>query len=146
MPLNAGHSRGFRKSPVARDCVVADAVVVEPVSTPEFPANREINREFRRICPLYETLKANTRAISKTFRKIPYATEQGIILAEQRIFSSGTGKFPRQIRNHHQMKFSVHTTASRLLPQFDINVGNVMLPNMPRVAPPNTYSRRREWP
>ena len=23
-----------------------DAVVVEPVSTPKFPANREINREF----------------------------------------------------------------------------------------------------
>jgi hypothetical protein len=37
-------------------------------------------------------------------------------------------------------------TASRILRQFDINVGNVILANMPRVAPPNTYSRRREWP
>src|ERR1035437_4383311 len=26
--------------------VVADAVIVEPVSAPKFPANREINREF----------------------------------------------------------------------------------------------------
>jgi hypothetical protein len=32
-PLNADHSRGFRKSLVVRDCVVADAVPVEPVST-----------------------------------------------------------------------------------------------------------------
>ena len=31
------------------DCVVADAVLVEPVSTAEFPANRENNREFRQI-------------------------------------------------------------------------------------------------
>src|SRR5262249_35189292 len=29
--------------------MVANAVQVEPVSTPEFPANREINREFRQI-------------------------------------------------------------------------------------------------
>jgi site-specific DNA recombinase len=29
-----------------QDCVVADAVAVEPVSTPKFPTNREINREF----------------------------------------------------------------------------------------------------
>ena len=26
--------------------MVADAVRIEPVSTPKFPANREINREF----------------------------------------------------------------------------------------------------
>ena len=31
------------------DCVVADAVVVELVSTAKFPANREKNREFCRI-------------------------------------------------------------------------------------------------
>jgi hypothetical protein len=74
--------------------VVADAVVVEPVSTPKFPANREINREFRRICPLYEVLKANTRAISKAFSKISYATEQGIISAEQGILVQEQGSFP----------------------------------------------------
>jgi ketosteroid isomerase-like protein len=41
-----------RKVSVIRDsgnCVVADAVQVEPVSTPKFPANREINREFCRL-------------------------------------------------------------------------------------------------
>jgi hypothetical protein len=37
------------KSPFGCDCVVADAVVFEPVSIIEFPANREINRENREI-------------------------------------------------------------------------------------------------
>jgi hypothetical protein len=74
--------------------LVADAVIVEPVSTPKFPANREINREFRRICPLCEVLKANTRAISKAFSKIPYAPEQGIISAEQGILVQEQGNSP----------------------------------------------------
>ncbi|MFZ2091999.1 MAG: hypothetical protein WAU99_09705, partial [Pseudolabrys sp.] len=79
-----------RKVSVIRDsgnCVVADAVQVETVSTAEFPANREKNREFRQIRPLCEILKANTRAISKAFSQIPYATEQGIISAEQGILA-----------------------------------------------------------
>jgi hypothetical protein len=39
--------RGFspRKSPLECDCVVADAVQVEPVSFQKFSANREINWE-----------------------------------------------------------------------------------------------------
>jgi hypothetical protein len=65
--------------------LVADAVAVEPVSTPKFPANREINREFHQIGPLCKILKADTRADSKASSEIPYATEQGIILAEQGI-------------------------------------------------------------
>jgi hypothetical protein len=67
--------------------MVADAVAVEPVSTPKFPANREKNREFCQIRSLCEILKANTRAISKAFSQIPYATEQGIISAEQGILA-----------------------------------------------------------
>ena len=31
--------------------MVADAVAIEPVSTSEFPANREINREFFNFGP-----------------------------------------------------------------------------------------------
>src|SRR6476469_5711390 len=53
-----------RKGSVIRDlgnCVVADAVQVEPVSTPKFPANREINREFRQIPLLDAILHADTR-------------------------------------------------------------------------------------
>jgi hypothetical protein len=67
--------------------VVADAVAVEPVSTPKFPANREINREFCQFRTHCGILKANTRANSKAFSQIPYATEQGIILVEQGILA-----------------------------------------------------------
>jgi len=71
--------------------VVADAVQVEPVSAAKFPANREKNREFRRIRPLGAILKADTRADSKAFSQIPYTTEQGIVSAEQGIFAREQG-------------------------------------------------------
>ena len=61
---------------------MADAVDVEPVSVRRFPANREINSEFRQIRLLYEILKADTRANSEACSKIPHATEQGILSAE----------------------------------------------------------------
>jgi hypothetical protein len=71
--------------------VVADAVALEPVSTPKFPANREKNREFRRIRPLNAILNADTRANSKACGEIPYETEQGIISAEQGILAQEQG-------------------------------------------------------
>jgi len=74
--------------------LVADAVQVEPVSPARFPASREKNREFRQIRPLCEILKANTRAISKGFSQIPYATEQGIISAGQGILAQEQGISP----------------------------------------------------
>ena len=39
--------------------LVVNAVIVEPVSTPKFLANRDINREFRQIRSLCEILKAS---------------------------------------------------------------------------------------
>jgi hypothetical protein len=79
-----------RKSLVAQDCVVADAVQVKPVSTPKFPANREKNREFFNfelicssdviICPM----------ILGTYREIPYSGKQGIFLMEQGILPAKT--------------------------------------------------------
>jgi hypothetical protein len=74
--------------------VVADAVVVEPVSTAEFPANREINREFCRNGTFRAISKANTRAISKAFSKILYSIEQGIISAEQGLLVQEQGILP----------------------------------------------------
>jgi hypothetical protein len=65
--------------------LVADAVAVEPVSTPKFPANREINREFHQIRSLGAILKADTQTNSEACTKIPYATEQGIFAKEQGI-------------------------------------------------------------
>ena len=79
------------------DCVVADAVAVEPVSAPKFPANREINREFCRIRSLCEILKVDMRANSKAFSRIPCATEQGIISAEQGIPAQEQGILPSKI-------------------------------------------------
>jgi hypothetical protein len=65
--------------------VVADAVLVEPVSTPKFPANREKNREFCKIHPNLKIIRADKRAKSKASSGIPCATEQGIISKEQGI-------------------------------------------------------------
>jgi hypothetical protein len=75
------------------DCVVADAVTVEPVSDLKFPANREKNREFRRIHPLRPILSAHTPAKSKASGEIPYTTKQGIISDEQGILVQEQGIF-----------------------------------------------------
>jgi hypothetical protein len=45
---------------------------------PEFPDNREINREFLNFGPISAILVSNRPANSITFRQIPYAAEQGI--------------------------------------------------------------------
>jgi hypothetical protein len=71
--------------------MVADAVQVEPVSTAKFPANREINKEFRRIRLLGAILKADTRANSEACCEIPYSTEQGIFARKQGIYSREQG-------------------------------------------------------
>jgi hypothetical protein len=70
--------------------LVADAVLVEPVSNPKFPANRE----FHCIRPLGAILIADTRANSEACSEIPYATEQGIILEEQGILAREQGILP----------------------------------------------------
>jgi hypothetical protein len=51
------------------------------------PANREINREFRRIHPLDVILKADTGANSMACHEMPYSSELGIISAEQEILA-----------------------------------------------------------
>jgi hypothetical protein len=82
------------KVSVTRDLgggVVADAVAFEPVSTVKFPANREINREFRRIRLLSAILKADTQANSEVCIEIPYSTEQGIFAKEQGILDCTPG-------------------------------------------------------
>jgi hypothetical protein len=71
--------------------MVADAVPIEPVSTPKFAANREKNREFCRIRALVAILIADTRANSATCSEIPYATEQGIFAKEQGICTHEQG-------------------------------------------------------
>jgi len=53
---------------------------------PEFPDNREINREFFDFGPFSAILIPNRQVNSGGYNKIPYATEQGIFSAEQGIF------------------------------------------------------------
>jgi hypothetical protein len=80
----------FRLQQVVGDMLkilVVDVVIVEPVSTPKFPANRDINREFRQIRSLCEIFNADTRAISKAFGQISYTTEQGILPTKSKIIT-----------------------------------------------------------
>src|SRR5664279_2545448 len=53
----------------------------------EIPCYRDINRESRQIRLLCEILNADTRAISKAFGQIPFATEQGIIPTKSKIIT-----------------------------------------------------------
>jgi hypothetical protein len=75
------------------DCVVADAVIVEPVSTPQFSANRETNREFFNFGPDSGLEHPMRPMISRAFEQIPYVTELGIISAEQGILLQEQGIF-----------------------------------------------------
>jgi hypothetical protein len=73
------------------DCVVADAAQVEPVSPAKFPANREKNREFYRIAVSVASVTVNNGFVTRHSKPIPYSTEQGIILADQGIFTREQG-------------------------------------------------------
>jgi hypothetical protein len=70
-----------------------NAAVVEPVSDAKFPANREINREFRRIGHLNAILKANTPANSMACNQTPSATQQGTNSTKQGILAQEQGLF-----------------------------------------------------
>jgi hypothetical protein len=52
--------------------MVADAVYIEPVSASDFPANREINRENRKIRPEAATRSAFHAAAIGVFSDIPW--------------------------------------------------------------------------
>src|SRR5262249_18954096 len=81
-------------APQRPDCVADDAVSCERTSLhTKFPANREINREFRRIRPSTAIFASNQRANSKACSQIPYAMEQGNFAAITGNFFGITGKF-----------------------------------------------------
>jgi hypothetical protein len=64
----------FGKSPQSAgqpDCVVANAVAVEPVSTKEIPNNREKYRENRKIKPEVTTTSSLNAASIWVFSDIP---------------------------------------------------------------------------
>jgi RNase H-fold protein (predicted Holliday junction resolvase) len=71
--------------------LVADAVLVEPLSTPKFPANREKNREFRNIAALGVPETTINSVVIGFPMRIPYSTEQEIILPEQGLLAKEQG-------------------------------------------------------
>src|SRR6266566_2326866 len=77
--------------PKRPDCLADDAVSCELVSAPNFLANREINREFRKFRASAATSTSNQVANSKSCSQIPYATEQGIFAAITGNFFGITG-------------------------------------------------------
>jgi len=79
------------KAEFDRECVVAHAVACEPVSALKFPANREKNREFRRIRTFGAILEAGQPIYSEAYSKIPYSTEQGIFVKKQGICKQEQG-------------------------------------------------------
>ena len=58
--------------------MVADAVAVEPVSTPKFPANREKNREFVHFRSFAANSVSMRSMIAGLLSSIPYSSDQGI--------------------------------------------------------------------
>jgi hypothetical protein len=76
---------------IAQDCVVAEAVLIGPVSGRIFPANREKNREIRENRPSESMLELFFGAASKTCTQIPCAIEQGIFSTEQGMVSREQG-------------------------------------------------------
>jgi hypothetical protein len=77
----------------SRVCVVADAVTIEPVSTSEFPANREKNREFFSSGPPLQMRASTSPETSGLLCQIPYSSEQGISNNEQGTVAAGSGIF-----------------------------------------------------
>jgi hypothetical protein len=86
-----------------------DAVRYEPVSTSEFPANREIYRELHRIRLLDAILNADTRANSEPCSEIPYSAEQGIFAKEQGICAREQGILNQLVQSDFRMMFSEGT-------------------------------------
>ena len=96
-PPIAGICRLFRKSPRTRDCVVVDAVAIEPVSASEFPANREINREFCKIQACCAVFVSNRSMNSATWSETSLRERTGNSVCGNReniLGEQGIGKRP----------------------------------------------------
>ena len=79
------------KSEIVDEWVVADAVAIELVSTTEFPAIREKNREFIDSGMIFGPERSKNPLKPGLRSHIPYALEQGILGAEQGILGGDQG-------------------------------------------------------
>src|SRR5262249_38755721 len=69
----------------------------------KFPANREINREFRKFRASAAIFASNQRANSKACGQIPYATEQGTFAAITGNFFAITGNLIERSRESGEL-------------------------------------------
>ena len=120
--------RGFRqkpgKSPLERDCVVADAVAIEPVSASKFPGIREINREFLRFQKLQGYFWLKTTNNHSHLRAYSLCAKAGNFFGRIREAFSGNrrvldvrGSFPRvhetrRERNEEALMRPTHNRSS----------------------------------
>jgi hypothetical protein len=72
---------------------VADAVIAEPVSTAQFPANREINRDYFDSGADSVSGVYISPMILRAYGQIPYSSDQGVSGREQGISGNHQGKF-----------------------------------------------------
>jgi len=64
-PIELNGASETRERRFALECVVVDAVPIEPVSNPRFPDNREICRQFCKFGPLPPISVPSWQAASK---------------------------------------------------------------------------------
>jgi hypothetical protein len=85
--------------------LVAEAVLIGPVSVRVFPANREKNRDVRENRPSRSILKWLLIAVSMACGTIPYEIEQGTFFAEQGIVSTEQGSRANEQRFAHLLEW-----------------------------------------
>ena len=86
-PQIAGYSSETRKRRFASDCVVADAVGIEPISASNSLLTGKITGNIAVSWPRVAILVSNQRVNSVVYNEIPYATEQGIFEGLTGIFA-----------------------------------------------------------
>ena len=101
---------------------MVDAARIEPVSAVEFPANREINREFRRFRPSAAILASNRSCDSMACRQIPYANEQGMFGGITGNFFQRTGNSRAGAGNSTSDQFFGPTTSFTSLEQLQQHI------------------------
>lgn len=79
-----------------RKCVVADAVSIELVSKPTFPANREWNRDLSEKRGVWSLWRAKYAATAVVYVHIPCSIEQGLFCQQQgaSIWDQGSERGP----------------------------------------------------
>ena len=91
------------------EILVVDAVAVEHVSTPAFPANREINREFCKKRGFWHAGEPKYRSNDRELDEYSLFNGTGNYFDGTGNSYARKGNFFAKSPSHHWMTFSVHT-------------------------------------